>query len=103
MVLYPEKQRLVRNEIDTVIGNRLPLVSDMPDLPYVCAAIKESMRWQPLAPLCTFNLLPILMSLCLNASQLLLEEPPKMISTRDILYQRGQYLFRTFGELFSPY
>ncbi|KJA28899.1 hypothetical protein HYPSUDRAFT_33334 [Hypholoma sublateritium FD-334 SS-4] len=52
MLLNQEKQALAQQEIDKVIGSsRLPKVSDMDDLPYVNAVIKETMRWHPLLPL----------------------------------------------------
>ncbi|PPQ88910.1 hypothetical protein CVT25_009145 [Psilocybe cyanescens] len=55
MVLYPEVQRKAQAEVDRVIGKgRLPLIEDMPDLPYVNAMIKETMRWHPIVPLSEF-------------------------------------------------
>ncbi|OCH90216.1 cytochrome P450 [Obba rivulosa] len=48
MMLNPEKQKLAQAEIDAVVGgSRLPLVQDAPNLRYVDAVIKETMRWQP--------------------------------------------------------
>ncbi|EMD40398.1 hypothetical protein CERSUDRAFT_80072 [Gelatoporia subvermispora B] len=52
MALNPEKQRLAQEEIDKVVGyDRMPRLEDRPDLPYVAAVIKETMRWQPALPL----------------------------------------------------
>ncbi|PVG03918.1 cytochrome P450 [Serendipita vermifera] len=52
MVLYPEVQRKAQEEIDRVIGtDRLPLMKDRPQLPYVEALFKEVLRWHPIAPL----------------------------------------------------
>ena len=52
MVLFPEVQKKAQAEIDAVVGpNRLPDFEDRPFLPYVNAIIKESMRWQLVAPL----------------------------------------------------
>lgn len=52
MALYPEKQRRAQVEIDEIVGHeRLPLISDLPNLPYVNAIIKETMRWHPVLPL----------------------------------------------------
>ncbi|KAH9941412.1 cytochrome P450 [Amylocystis lapponica] len=52
MLLYPEVQRKVQEEIDRVVGlDRLPEFSDEQSLPYVTAVVKEVLRWQPVAPL----------------------------------------------------
>ncbi|KAF2004362.1 cytochrome P450 [Amniculicola lignicola CBS 123094] len=42
-----------RDEIEAVIGdaNQLPTVSDLPKLPYMCAVVKEVLRWRPIVPL----------------------------------------------------
>lgn len=52
MTLFPEPQRRAQEEIDRVIGkDRLPVMADRDDLPYVNALIKECLRWHPVAPL----------------------------------------------------
>ncbi|OCH83785.1 cytochrome P450 [Obba rivulosa] len=52
MALNPDKQRLAQEEINRVIGgDRLPRLDDRPNLPYIAAVIKETMRWQPALPL----------------------------------------------------
>jgi cytochrome P450 len=52
MALYPEKQHRAQVEIDGIIGTeRLPTISDLPNLPYVNAVVKETMRWHPALPL----------------------------------------------------
>ncbi|KAI0666405.1 cytochrome P450 [Trametes maxima] len=52
MALHPDKLRKAQEEIDRVVGTeRMPLISDRPDLPYVDALIKETMRWHPTLPL----------------------------------------------------
>ncbi|KAG5650435.1 hypothetical protein H0H81_012286 [Sphagnurus paluster] len=52
MALNPEKQALAQAEIDRVVGTeRLPVIADRPDLPYLAAVIKETMRWYPTGPL----------------------------------------------------
>ncbi|VDC03997.1 unnamed protein product [Peniophora sp. CBMAI 1063] len=52
MALFPEAQEKAQAEIDSVIGrDRLPTLSDRPNLPYVEALVSESMRWAPVAPM----------------------------------------------------
>jgi cytochrome P450 len=53
MALYPDIQAKIRVELDRVIGHgQLPTLDDRSRLPYVNAAIKETMRWDPVVPLC---------------------------------------------------
>jgi cytochrome P450 len=48
---YPEIQAKAQAEIDAVIGSdRLALVKDREDLPYVHAIIKEVNRWHTVGP-----------------------------------------------------
>jgi len=51
LVLYPQVQKKAQEELDRVLGSRLPDFSDRPNLPHMNAMIKESLRWQPVAPL----------------------------------------------------
>ena len=52
MALYPEVQKKAQAEIDDVVGpNRLPDFNDRPSLPYINAVVKESSRWNLVAPL----------------------------------------------------
>ncbi|EIW84493.1 cytochrome P450 [Coniophora puteana RWD-64-598 SS2] len=52
MVLHPHVQKLAQDEIDKVIGvDRLPYFNDKPDLPYLEAVFRETLRWRPVAPL----------------------------------------------------
>ena len=52
MALYPEVQKKAQAEIDAVVGpNRLPDFRDRPSLPYINAVLKESTRWNLVAPL----------------------------------------------------
>ncbi|KAJ2919360.1 hypothetical protein MD484_g975, partial [Candolleomyces efflorescens] len=53
---YPEVQVKARAEIDAVVPNRLPLISDREHLPYVHALVKEVGRWHTVAPLGTYTL-----------------------------------------------
>ena len=60
MMLNPSVQRKAQEEIDRVVGaDRLPKSEDRPNLPYVNAIVKETMRWNPPVPLGKFLLLYI--------------------------------------------
>lgn len=47
MLLYPDVQKKAQDEIDKVTGNRLPDMNDEPQLQYIRACIKETLRWMP--------------------------------------------------------
>ncbi|KAG8223776.1 hypothetical protein J437_LFUL001496 [Ladona fulva] len=52
MILYPEKQQKVQEELDRVVGkDRLPSLEDRPNLPYVEATLSEILRQSSVAPL----------------------------------------------------
>ncbi|KZV67277.1 cytochrome P450 [Peniophora sp. CONT] len=52
ILLYPDTQKRAQDELDTVVGRtRAPTFADMPRLPYVCAMVKEVVRWCPVTPL----------------------------------------------------
>ncbi|KAJ0421285.1 cytochrome P450 [Aspergillus carlsbadensis] len=52
MVLHPEVQQKAQEELDRVVGpNKLPSFEDRPNLPYIDAIVKESLRWHPVAPM----------------------------------------------------
>jgi cytochrome P450 len=51
MTLFPEVQHKAQEEIDQVLGGRLPTVADRGKLPYVDAVVKEVLRWHPVAPM----------------------------------------------------
>ena len=52
MVLNPHVMRKAQDQLDEVVGReRLPEYSDMENLPYITAIIKELLRWNPPAPL----------------------------------------------------
>jgi cytochrome P450 len=52
MITSPEAQRRAQDELDSVIGrDRLPTFDDAPRLPYVCAMVREALRWRPTLPL----------------------------------------------------
>ncbi|KAH6908764.1 cytochrome P450 [Coprinopsis sp. MPI-PUGE-AT-0042] len=49
---FPEVVRKAQAEIDRVIGpNQLPEFEDRPNLPYISAIVRESLRWQPATPI----------------------------------------------------
>ncbi|XP_071452571.1 methyl farnesoate epoxidase-like [Hetaerina americana] len=51
MVLYPDAQSKVQQELDEVVGkDRLPSLEDRPKLPYVDATISEILRCSSIAP-----------------------------------------------------
>lgn len=43
----PEAQRRAHEELDTVVGDRLPTFADEPNLPYIRAMCKEILRMRP--------------------------------------------------------
>ncbi|KDQ57645.1 hypothetical protein JAAARDRAFT_35334 [Jaapia argillacea MUCL 33604] len=52
MVRFPEMQKQAQLEIDQVVGrSRLPEFLDEEQLPYVCALVREVLRWRPPIPL----------------------------------------------------
>ncbi|GJJ13541.1 hypothetical protein Clacol_007795 [Clathrus columnatus] len=50
-ILHPEAQEKVHEELDRVLGDRLPTLADRKELPYVNAFLSEVLRWRPAAPL----------------------------------------------------
>ncbi|KUI60217.1 Fumitremorgin C synthase [Cytospora mali] len=48
MVLHPEVQLRAREELDRVCGDRLPIMEDEENLPYVRACVKEVLRCYPI-------------------------------------------------------
>lgn len=59
MVANPEAQAWARAEVNRVCTKgdspRLPHMSDMSEMPYVAAMIKEILRWRPTVPLVTLH------------------------------------------------
>ena len=52
MIAFPEVQRRAQAELDSVVGrDRLPTFADASRLPYVCAIVREVLRWRPVLPL----------------------------------------------------
>ncbi len=56
MMVYPEVQEKIQQEMDEVVGrNRLPLISDQDDLPYTRSVLLEIQRHVTVAPLGVFH------------------------------------------------
>jgi len=52
MMAHPEIQTRGQDELDVVVGRfRTPTFADAPNLPYIQAMVKESLRWRPVAQL----------------------------------------------------
>ncbi|KAJ2989842.1 hypothetical protein NUW58_g3263 [Xylaria curta] len=52
MTIYPDVQKRAQEEIDRIVGsNRLPIMTDRENLPYINAVVKETLRWHPVAPM----------------------------------------------------
>jgi hypothetical protein len=51
MTLFPSIQIAAQEELDRVVGSRLPLSSDREKLPYIWAIVQETHRWHPVAPM----------------------------------------------------
>lgn len=52
MTMHPEIQKKAQEELDRVIGpDRLPTWEDRPQLPYIDAILKETLRWNTATPL----------------------------------------------------
>jgi hypothetical protein len=47
MVLHPTWFKMLQAEVDQVSEKRLPRMEDIPQLPTVRAAVKETLRWRP--------------------------------------------------------
>ena len=51
MIAQPDIQKRAQDELDTVVGrSRAPTSADAPNLPYIQAMVKESLRWRPPIP-----------------------------------------------------
>ncbi|TFK41772.1 cytochrome P450 [Crucibulum laeve] len=51
MTCFPETQKKAQKELDLVLKGRLPEHSDLHELTYLQALVKEVLRWQPVTPL----------------------------------------------------
>lgn len=50
MVIHPEVQKKAQEELDRVVGKRLPEFSDKESLPYISCIAWECLRWNPVTP-----------------------------------------------------
>lgn len=51
MTLYPSALKRAQEEIDSIVGDeRLPSFADREKLPYINAIVKETLRWENVAP-----------------------------------------------------
>ncbi|KAF8895356.1 CyP450 monooxygenase [Infundibulicybe gibba] len=51
MAIHPATQKRAQDELQTVIGARLPTIEDRNQLPYIEAIYRECFRWRPVLPL----------------------------------------------------
>ncbi|KAG9035075.1 hypothetical protein FRB95_012094 [Tulasnella sp. JGI-2019a] len=51
MLLYPDVQSRVQEEIDRVAGDHLPSLTNKDSMPYLKAVLTELLRWHPPVPL----------------------------------------------------
>jgi len=55
MVKYPEMQKRMRHEIDSVIGDRMAVHDDRNHCHFINAFITETMRFRSVAPVGVFH------------------------------------------------
>lgn len=52
MARNPDVMKVAQRQLDSVLGSdRLPNHSDIDDLPYITAIVKETLRWAPPVPI----------------------------------------------------
>jgi cytochrome P450 len=52
MIVHPEIQKRAQDQLDLVVGRfRPPTFADAPNLPYIQALVKETLRWRPALPM----------------------------------------------------
>ncbi|KIJ54147.1 hypothetical protein M422DRAFT_153890, partial [Sphaerobolus stellatus SS14] len=55
IAMHPNVQKKAQEELDRVIGDRLPTIQDTSSLPYVNVFCAETQRWKPVLPFgCAF-------------------------------------------------
>lgn len=59
MALFPSVQARIQDEIDSVVGSsRPPAFDDQPKMPYLRAAVLETLRWNPVVAMGRLRSLP---------------------------------------------
>lgn len=99
MVLHPGVFKKAREELDRVVGqDRLPNFSDQDTLPYIAAVVKESLRWNPVAPFgdSQFRYSPICLMLMID-EQLLRIDLWSMIYTMESTCRLDLSFLETHG------
>ena len=102
MLLHPEMQKKVQDELDAVTGReRLPTFEDRPKLPYISAICKELLRWRPVVPLGTsIPSLPMRnIGVHLSIIQLSPMQPCETTYTKATLFPRVRYLISRYESL----
>lgn len=51
MMMFPNVQEEAKDQIDRVVGDRIPVWEDLENIPYVRCLVKEVFRWRPPVPL----------------------------------------------------
>jgi cytochrome P450 len=54
-ILYPEFVKEAQQELEQVVGDRLPGWEDRPNLPYIEAVVNEIHRWSPMSPMAFYH------------------------------------------------
>ncbi|KAK4635104.1 Cytochrome P450 monooxygenase psoD [Fulvia fulva] len=50
MTHHAQFQHILHEEIDRVVGDSMPTLADVPNMPVLRAFIRETLRWRPLIP-----------------------------------------------------
>ncbi len=125
MLLHPEVQRKAQRELDDIVGPlRFPEFSYQSSMPYLAAICKEVsvidmrlsmlrthiksilqvLRWRPVLPLgLTLHCSVSSAIMCLQFVKLSCAPWPRMIYTKDIIYQTDQSLLSTLGTVFDHF
>ena len=46
LIAFPDAVTKAHEELDRVVGDRMPTFEDSPNLPYIRAMVKEVLRWR---------------------------------------------------------